>query len=77
MFSHLVTAEPTLLFYQGRFLHGQMRRSRVEEDEVRSAIREQGVASLDDVEAVVLESDGAFSVVQRTQGSASALDDVL
>lgn len=73
---NLVKAEPALLFYQGRFLRDQMRRSRVVEAEVRSAIREQGIASLEEVEAVVLESDGTFSVVQRTKGSASALGDL-
>ena len=69
----LVKADPVLLFYQGRFIRGQMRRSRVVEDEVRAVTRQQGIASLDDVEAVVLESDGTFSVVQRSAGSASAL----
>ena len=70
---HVVKADPVLLFYQGRFLRDQMRRSRVVEDEVRSVTREQGIASLDDVEAVVLESDGTFSVVQRSDGTSSAL----
>ena len=72
----LVKADPVLLFYQGRFIRGQMRRSRVVEDEVRAVTRQQGIASLDDVEAVVLESDGTFSVVQRSAGSASALGDL-
>lgn len=76
MVGHLVKAEPVLIFYQGRFQRDQMRRSRVVEGEVRSVIREQGVASLNDVEAVVLESDGTFSVVQRTQEMASALGDL-
>src|SRR5688500_723370 len=47
MVGHLVKAEPALLFYQGRFLRDQMRRSRVVEDEVRSTVREQGIASLE------------------------------
>ncbi len=76
MVGNLVTAEPVLLFYQGSFLRDQMRRSRVVEDEVRSVTREQGLASLDDVEAVVLESDGTFSVVQRSGGTSSALGDL-
>lgn len=72
----LIRAEPALLLYQGRFLRGQMRRSRIVEDEVRAVVRAQGIASLDDVEAVVLESDGSFSVVHRTSGSTSALGDL-
>jgi len=69
----LVKAEPTLLLYRGRFLPDQLRRARVLEDEVRAAVREQGVAALDDVEAVVLETDGSFAVVERSDGPATAL----
>ncbi len=36
-----------------------------------AAVREQGVASLDEVEAVVLETDGTFAVVRRAEHVAS------
>jgi uncharacterized membrane protein YcaP (DUF421 family) len=72
----LVKAEPTLLFYRGQFLPDQMRRSRVLEDEVRAAVREQGVAALSEVEAVVLETDGSFAVVPRAEQPATALGDL-
>ena len=45
------------------FLPGPMRRARVTEDEVRQAARATGKASLDDVAAVVLETDGTLSVL--------------
>ena len=63
--SALVKSEPALLLYRGTFLSDQMRQSRVVESEVRSAVRAQGVAALDAVEAVVLETDGSFTVVRR------------
>jgi uncharacterized membrane protein YcaP (DUF421 family) len=59
----LVTGEPALLLYQGVFLQSSLRRARVTEDEVRAAVRSAGVARLDDVGAVVLETDGSFSIV--------------
>jgi uncharacterized membrane protein YcaP (DUF421 family) len=65
--SHLVKAEPRLLVYQGQLLHGAMRDERVVKAEVWAAVRQQGAASLDAVEAVVLETDGSFTVVKRTQ----------
>ncbi|WP_462384437.1 DUF421 domain-containing protein [Pseudomonas sp. Marseille-QA0892] len=72
-----VTGEPAMLFYQGRFLGDAMRRSRVTEDEIRSAIRSSGHAAMDDIHAVVLETDGSFSVVKKGAGQgASALSDV-
>ncbi len=64
--SRLVKAEPRLLVYQGQLLHGAMRSERVVEVEVLAALRQQGLASLADVDAVVLETDGTFTVVQRT-----------
>ncbi|MGY0071231.1 DUF421 domain-containing protein [Streptomyces sp. QTS137] len=73
----LVKAEPTLLLHEGRMLHEAMRRQRVTPDEVRQAIRAQGTGALELVHAVVLETDGSFSVIPRSQyGSGSAMDDV-
>ncbi len=74
----LVKSEPALLLYRGRLLPDQMRRARVVEGEVRAAVRDQGVASLDQVEALVLETDGSFAVVKRIDGhDASALSGLL
>ena len=67
--SHLVKAEPSLLLYRGDFLTDQMRRSRVLETEIRAAVREQGILAIDQVEAVVLETDGSFTVIQPADGS--------
>ncbi len=64
--NHLVKAEPTLLAYQGRLLPDAMRRARVVEAEVQAALRESGKVSLEQVEAVVLETDGAFTVVSKS-----------
>ncbi|MFG3454648.1 DUF421 domain-containing protein [Stutzerimonas stutzeri] len=74
----LVTGEPALLLYQGQMLAGAMQAARVTEDEVRSAVRSSGIAALDEVEAVVLETDGNFSVVKKGSGtSRSSLSDVM
>lgn len=64
----LVTGEPALLFYRGRFLDDALRAARVTEDEVRAAVRSQGLAALDGIEAVVLETDGSFSVITDGPG---------
>lgn len=68
----LVTGKPTLLFHRGAFLPDAMRRTRVTEDEVRAAMRSAQVAHLADVEAVVLETDGSFSVVVRRDDDSPA-----
>jgi uncharacterized membrane protein YcaP (DUF421 family) len=63
-----VTGEPELVAYQGRLLHDALRRTRVTEDEVLAAVRNGGHANLEDTAAVVLETDGAFSVVASADG---------
>lgn len=76
-FAHTVTAPPALLFFRGRILHDALRRERVTEAELRTAIREHGAGSFEEVEAVVLESDGRFAVVKSgNAGDRSALEDL-
>lgn len=72
----LVKSEPVLLVYQGRQLAEQMHRARVDESSVLQALRTQGIAALDDVEAVVLETDGSFSVIPRSDRPPSVLRDL-
>ena len=73
----LVKAEPTLLLHRGRLLRGAMKSERVTEDEVLAALRAQGIAAIEDVEAVVLETDSSFSVVPKPAGdSDSSLSNV-
>jgi uncharacterized membrane protein YcaP (DUF421 family) len=77
-FSRWVKAEPSMLLYDGRFLHAAMQRERVVEGEVLSAVRQQGFAALEDVQAIVLETDGSFTCIGRTErDTCSALDGLL
>lgn len=62
-FQSLIKTEPSLLFLQGRFLAGALRRERVTEEEILAAVRGQGFAQLSGVAAVILETDGSFSVI--------------
>jgi uncharacterized membrane protein YcaP (DUF421 family) len=74
---HVINGVPTLLVHRGRFLRDVMRAQRVTESEVLAAVREEGVADLEEVEAVVLETDGAFSVLHfGTPGHQPTVRDV-
>lgn len=64
--SRLVKAEPRLLVYDGQLLHGALHAERVVEAEVLAAVRQQGIAALEAVEAVVLETDGSVTVIPRS-----------
>ncbi|MEX2495593.1 MAG: YetF domain-containing protein [Woeseia sp.] len=65
----LVTGEPALLFFRGEFLPQGLRSARVTEEEVRAAVRATGRTALENIEAVVLETDGSFSVIGRNGDS--------
>ena len=56
-----------------------MHRQRVVEGEVLAAIRQAGISQLADVQAVVLETDGSFTVVKTStslSASPSSLDEI-
>ncbi len=59
----VIKSDPTLLAYRGSCLPDALRSERVAEAEVMSAVRSAGYAGLDDVAAVVFETDGSFSVI--------------
>ncbi len=74
-----INSEPQLIFYNGRYLHGMMKRERVSEKEILTLVREQGRSSIEDVEAVILETNGDFSVILKSEEGAddiSALEAV-
>lgn len=54
---------PTLLLREGEVRHDAMHEQRVTESELQAAVRSQGHASLESIDAVVLETDGTFSVI--------------
>jgi uncharacterized membrane protein YcaP (DUF421 family) len=73
----LIKAKPVLLLCRGELLHDALRRERVSEGEVLAALRARGVGRVADVEAVVLETDGSVSVVEKEDAEgATTLRDV-
>ncbi len=75
LFNRLIKSEPQMLFYQGESLKQALIKERVNEPEILQAVRSAGYSSLEDVEAVILETDGTFAVIRKGQ-SKSALQDV-
>lgn len=62
-FRRIVTGEPRLLLLHGEFLRTAMRRARVAEDEIHAALRSKGLGDPSQAAAVVIETDGSFSVI--------------
>lgn len=73
-FEAILKSEPRILLRDGIFDVRALRAERVTEDEIRSVVRGSGIGDLRDVAAVVLETNGTFSVIPVTAaGDRSAL----
>ncbi|MCC2546455.1 DUF421 domain-containing protein [Hymenobacter sp. BT175] len=62
--SRLVKSEPALLVYQGKFLPAALKAERMTEEEVLASLRAQGLCSVAEAGAVVLETSGELSVLR-------------
>lgn len=65
-FARAVRSEPTLLVRSGTFCDDALRSERVTRDEALAAVRAAGAMTLDDVDFVILESNGTMSVGFRS-----------
>lgn len=69
LFSSIMKSSPKLLYYDGRYDAFAMKKERIPKEEILQAIRSNGYANLEDVAAVVLETDGTFSVIGSSDDS--------
>lgn len=60
-----VRSEPRLLVEDGQYLERNMASERITQGEVDAAIRKHGVGRIEEVAAVVLETDGSISVIRK------------
>ena len=76
-FQSFVKSEPTLLFYQGDFLWKAMKLERFTKEELIAAMRQTGRTYLNEVQAIVLESDGSLSVIpEEGEGKQAVVENV-
>jgi uncharacterized membrane protein YcaP (DUF421 family) len=74
--ARLIDAEPALLYLRGEQVESVMRRHRITEEDLVGAVRQNGMGSLAEAEAIVLEASGKFSVLGPDQlGDGSAVPD--
>src|SRR5699024_3132231 len=61
----LFDAPPVLLYYAGQFQPKALRRHRLTEYDIHTAARQSARGSLADIYAVILDQDGAVSVIGK------------
>lgn len=73
----VINPPPKALLVRGEYQREMMKRNRVAEADVRSAVRNHGESEIEKIGAVILEPDGTFTVIKDLSGSTlSALKDV-
>ncbi|QEG38808.1 DUF421 domain-containing protein [Roseimaritima ulvae] len=72
-YSGLIKSEPTLVFFQGRYLRDAMKKQRITQEEILAAMRQNGIAQPSEVAAVVIETEGTLSVIPEGPASAEEL----
>ncbi len=71
---HLLEGSPTLLVYRGRVIDASMKKENVARNDLLTALREQGVASIVEVRYAVLELDGQISVIKDDAATPNSRD---
>jgi uncharacterized membrane protein YcaP (DUF421 family) len=73
----IMKTRPSLLLMDGSLIPATLKTVRVTEGEVHAAIRQSGLGGVEQVAAVIMESDGSLSVIAREKlGSGSALQHI-
>lgn len=63
----LLKSKPTLMYYSNEYDEESMRRERITKIEIMQAIRKDGYVSLEEIAAVILETDGTLTVMQKSK----------
>ena len=63
----VVEGHPTLLIHSGKILKNHLEREKVSEQDLMQALREHGIATVDEVFNAVLEVDGSISVIKKDE----------
>lgn len=63
----LLKSKPSLIYYDDHYDEEKMKKERITEREIFQAIRKDGYISLDEIAAVILESDGTLTVMEKSK----------
>lgn len=61
----IIKSEPFLLLYKGKLLRKALKDHQITEDEVLQIVRAKGMDDINSVDAIVLETNGQFSVIPK------------
>jgi len=76
-FGRYLKAQPLLIIYRGVILWNAAKKEQLGEMEILGGLRNQGIAAIEDVLAMVLEPDGSFSVIPLSAAPGSKVPTTL
>lgn len=62
-----ITSTPSLILYKGHFINSALKKERVTTEEVMAKAREKGYSSLDEIDAMILETTGKITIVANIE----------
>lgn len=68
-FHNFVTSQPSLLYFNGNFIEKNMRRERINRDNLLGAVRKKKFGDLNEVEAIIMETDGSISIIRKNKNT--------
>lgn len=72
----LLTFEPTVIIYNGKFLNTNLKKIRYSIDNILQMLREKNVFDINEVEIAIIEANGALSVLKKPQKNTVTLEDM-
>ncbi len=65
LFERIVDGTPIVVFEEGRWSEDQMRKLRMQEADIRTAMRQEGLIEMDAVRYAIIERDGTISIIPK------------
>lgn len=65
LFERIVDGTPIVVFEDGRWSETHMNRLRMQEADIRTAMRQQGMIEMDDMRYAIIERDGTISIIPK------------
>ena len=68
-FGRIVDGTPLVLLEKGKWQVDTMKRMRIQDDDIMSMARDQGLMSLDEIDYAILERNGEISIIPAEKSS--------
>jgi uncharacterized membrane protein YcaP (DUF421 family) len=65
-FARFITPQPKILYYKGKFYDQNLKKEKINKRDLDSELRKKSIISIEKVEAIILESNGDFSILSKS-----------